>query len=59
MLGKIESKRRREQLKMSWLESITDTTDMNFSKLWKILEDREAWCPTVHGIAKRWTRLRD
>ena len=59
MLGKIESKRRREQLKMSWLESITDTTDMNFSKLWKILEDREAWCPTVHGIAKRWTQSSD
>ena len=59
MLGKIESKRRRGQLKMSWLESITDTTDMNFSKLWKILEDREAWCPTVHGIAKRWTKFSD
>ena len=42
MLGKIEGKRRREQRRMRWLESITDSMNMNFSKLWEIVEDRGA-----------------
>ena len=37
---------------MRWLDSITDTIDMNLSKLWEIAKDREAWYATVHGIAK-------
>ena len=43
MLGKIEGKRRREQQKMRWLDSITDLMDMNLSKLWEIVEDRGTW----------------
>ena len=50
MLGNIEGGRRRQR--MRWLGSITDTIDMNLSKLWEIVKDREAWCATVHGIAK-------
>ena len=50
MLGKIEGKRRREQQRMRWLDSITDSLDMNLSKLGKTVEDRGAWCAVVHGI---------
>ena len=57
MLGKIEGKRRRGQQRMKWLESITDSVDMNLSKLWEIVEDRGAWCAAVYGMAKRQTRL--
>ena len=51
ILGKIEGKRMRKQ-RMQWLDSITDSIDMNLSKLQKIVENRGAWCATVHGIAK-------
>ena len=59
MLGKIEGKRRREQEKMRWLDSITDPVDMNFSRLWEIAKDGRAWPATVHGAAKSRTRLGD
>ena len=54
MLGKIESKRRKEWQRMRWLESITDSMDMNLIKLQEIVEDREGWHAVVHGVAKSW-----
>ena len=52
MLGKIEGKRRREQQRMIWLDSITDSMDMNLSKVQEIVEDRRAWHATVHGTTE-------
>ena len=49
MLGKIEGWRRREQQRMRELDGITDSTDMNLSKLWKIEKDSEAWRAAIHG----------
>ena len=59
MLGKIEGKRRRGQQRMRWLDDITDSMDMNWSKFWDILKDKEGWCPAVHGVTKSWTWLSD
>ena len=52
MLGKIEGKRRRRQQQIRWLDSITDTMNMNLSKLWEIVKDSEAWHAAVHGAAE-------
>ena len=57
MLGKTEGRRRRGQQRMRQLDSITDSMDMNVSKLWEIVKDREAWHAVVHGVTKSWTGL--
>ena len=52
MLGKIEGKRRRRWQRMKRLDTITDSTDMNLSKLWEIVEDRGAWKAAVCGVKR-------
>ena len=59
MLRKTEGRRGRGRQRMRWLDGITDSTDMNLSKLWEMVMDRDAWHTAIHRVTKSQTQLSD
>ena len=59
MLGGIGGRRRRGRQRVRWLDSIIDLMEVSLSELQELVMDREAWCATIHGVAKSWTQLSD
>ena len=59
MLGKIEGRRRSGQQRMRWVDGVTNSKDMNLSKVWELMKVMEAWHATFHGVTKSQTKLSD